>query len=346
MSTVERPYQVCLYIGPNVPALDGVRVVDLTPAEHTPDGVIAALRNAEISPADLRSRVLFVADGGADYLRAVLMTYAALIGFTKRRVDVGFGTDGEAVSAEAFDQTVRTMPGLTRPDPVADTIQVGGPARDDIPHLDATALTPTIAAQIRFSRRLRFVPPEHTDKAVLQLVALAALRARGTQEKLPALCDGTEPAPTDGPDTAGIDLNAVRRAAEELRRSLRSDNRDALAEPLEHNPYQRLADADSLPVEDTLVRLGASSKVVQVPAKPGTEEYDAGVDVETVMWHCPRPERHTNGDANPSARIVVKGETSLFQCYRCDPERVGSLRLVMDTLDKTGTEAANWLLDD
>lgn len=345
--SVERPYQVCLYVGPQTPTLDGVRVVNLTPAEHTPESVVETLRAAELTPADLRSRVLFVADGDSSYRRATVMTYAALLGFAKRRLDVAFAIDGEALTMDTFDASLRTMPGIVRPEVLPEVAQVGGQPRADLVHVDVTAgLTLATAATIKFARRLRFVPPESTAAAIQMLVAIAALRARGPQDKFPLLCDGTEPGPVAGaaPDAAGVCLDTLRRSGEDIRRGLRSDNRAALAPCLEHNPFARLVEADAVPVETVLVRLGAKSKIVDLPAKPGTPEHAEGVTVPTEVWHCPRPARHTNGDANPSSRVIVKGDTAVFQCFRCDPERVGSLRLVMDTLSMTGAEAADWIL--
>lgn len=344
--SVERPYQVCLYVGPQAPTLDGVRVVNLTPPVHTGDAVIEALRSADLTPADLRSRVLFVADGGAEFRDVTVMVYAALLGFSKRRIDVAFELDGESLPMDEFDASLRTMGGLERPAVIPDTAQVGGPARTDITHVDVgSSLTKEAASTIRFARRLRFVPPDAPALAIPQLVAVAALRARGQLDKLPLLCNGTEPGPEGAPDTAGICLDTLRRSGEEIRRGLRSDTRDALAPKLDVNPFARLAEADAIPVERTLVRLGAKSKIIEMPAKAGTSEHEQGVTIPTEVWHCPRPDRHTNGDANPSSRIVTKGEHTQFQCFRCDPERVGSLRLVMDVQGKTGAEAANWLLN-
>lgn len=345
--SVERPYQVCLYVGPSAPDLDGVRVVNLTPPVLEPDAVLDALRAAELTPADLRSRVLFVADGGADYRDVTLWVYATLLGFAKRRLDVAFAVDGEALAMDELDAVVRAAPIPDKPELPFEVVQVGGDVRADLPHVKIGAvLTAGDSAAIRFARRLRFVPADAPALAVPQLVAVAALRARGLHEKLPMLCRGDEPVSSDqGPDSAGVCLDALRRAGEDLRRGLRSDNRDALADRAEEILYARLAEADAIPVERTLVRLGAKSKIVDLPARPGTPEHEAGTTVPTEVWHCPRPARHRNGDSNPSSRIVTKGDQALFQCFRCDPERVGSLRLVMDVLGKTGAEAANWLLN-
>lgn len=340
--TNERPYQVCLYVGPAAPTLGDVRVVDLTPSACDHDTVMSTLRGAELTPEDLRSRVLFVADSDPSFRDRALAVYAALIGFAKRRLDAAFAVDGQALAMETLDAQVRALPTGERPDGALDVAQVGGPPRMDIAWADiAEGLTAQAVGVVRFTRRLRFVPPAEVSVALPQLVAIAGLRARGANERLPILCDGTE-SPAAG-EEVGLCLETLRRAGEAARRELRSGTRDALA-PAVPCAFDRLAAADAVSVEKTLLRLGAKSKMVDLPAKPGTPEYDAGVTVPTEVWHCPRPHRHTHGDANPSARVIVKGDVATFQCFRCDPERVGSLRLVMDTLAMTGDEAATWIL--
>jgi hypothetical protein len=42
----------------------------------------------------------------------------------------------------------------------------------------------------------------------------------------------------------------------------------------------------------------------------------------------------------------MRVQKGVVRCYVCDPERVDSLRLVMNTLDATADEAATWLLSD
>ena len=342
-----RPYQVCLYVGTDVPALDGVRIVDLTPAQPTPDAVLDRLRDSGLTPSDLRSRVLFVADGGTPELRdAALLVYAALLGFAKRRLDVAFGIDGEVLEMAEFDALLRRQPDAGRPEAILNAAQVGGPARDDLPHVDISAgFAPSDVSVIRYTRRLRFVPPAALGHALPQLVALAALRARGDADKLPYLCTGLEPAPSeDVTEPAGVCLDTLRRGAEEFRRAQRTDNREAFADKVElTGRLQRLAAADQIPLADVLTRLGARSKTIEVDPRPGTPEFQQGVKVLQEVWHCPRPQRHTNGDATPSARISTKADGG-FQCFRCDRERVKALRLVMDVHGCSPDEAADWLL--
>jgi hypothetical protein len=346
--TAARPYQVCLYVGSSAPTLPGVRVVNLTPAADTAESVISALRSSDLTPADLRSRVLFVADGGSVYHRRSLLTYAALLGFAKRRLDVSFGLADEALVMSDFDAALRRTPDAGRPTGLLPQAQVGGPARTDLLQVDlAKGLTPETASVLRYSRRLRFVPPPALAHALPQLVVIAALRARGDTDKLPFLCDGSEPAPVpaDSTEVVGICLDTLRREAEDIRRSFRSDNRDALAEPVPTPAWrERLVLAASIPVVETLNRLGARSKLIEVDAKHGTDQAARGEKVTVEVWHCPRPDRHTNGDATPSARVTVKNGVTSWQCYRCLRERVDSLRLIMDVRDCTADEAADWLL--
>lgn len=322
--TVQRPYQVCLYVGENPPVLEDVKVVDLTPEEPTVEAVLARLRDSGLTPADLRARVYVVADGDRDKALAV---YAALLGFAGRRLDVADGE--EVIAAAELDAAARALPDAGRPAEMPDHIQVGAVVHPDLPSIGASAsLSPEDVSSIRYARRVRFVPmdaPKPALGALTQLVVVAGIRARRDNDRLPFLVEGAEPAPTpeDPMDPVGLCLDTLRREAVELRRSLRFDDRGAVADKLELSERQRtLLAASSLPIEETMNRLGAT------------------VDESTGLWHCPRPDRHTNGDANASMK-VVKGKV---QCFRCDPERVDSLRLTMDAKGYSADEAALWLL--
>lgn len=346
MSThVARPYQVCLYVGPEAPTLQDVRVVDLTPETPTPEAVLDRLRASDLTPADLRARVLFVADGTTvEHRDAALLVYSALLGFAKRRLDAAFGVESEALVLADFDATVRRLPDAGKPADVLQVVQVGGPERSDLDRVDLADLSPATLTAVRYARRVRFVPAPALAVALPQLVALAAMRARGDNDKLPFLVHGDEPAPTEdtAADVVGICLNTLRRDAEDVRRSLRSDNREALAEKAELTGRQRrLLTASALPIEEVLVRLGARSKMIDVVPKVGDDGELGPTQIE--VWHCPRPDRHRNGDATPSARITRGGK---FQCFgmACDKERVDALRLVMDVQSVSADEAADWLL--
>lgn len=319
----DRPYQVCLYVGDAPPVLDGVKVVDLTPASLDQDAILAALRSSELAPSDLRAKAVFSVEptDDPDRTRLAVATYAAAVGFAGRRLDVAVGTD--LIDAEALDAAGRRLPDSGKPDPSPDHIQVGA-EHPEIETVSIAGADPLAVAKVRYARRVRFVPASDPLGALTQLLALSSVRARDGQDRFPFLVEGDEPAltPETASEAVGVCLDTLRRAASELRRTLRSDNREALAEqaPLDARRRALLA-ASGVPIENTLSRLGANQ------------------DLDTSMWHCPRPERHAHGDANASMR-VAKGKV---RCYRCDAEHVDSLRLVMDAKGFTPDEAADWL---
>lgn len=324
-----RPYQVLLYVGTNAPVVEGVTVVDLTPASSTADAVLERLKDSGLTPADLRSRVLFATDVDVDGESATrtVMVYSALLGFAGRRIDIAVGDD--LISTSELDDMARALPDSGRPDPIPEHVQVGAVDHGELPSVGIRgALGPDEVSLVRFARRVRFVPAPSPLVALTQLLVVAGVRQRNRADRLPFLCDGTEPAeiPADAEtDTVGICLDTLRRAAVDLRRTLRPDNRSELADRAELSARQRqLLAAAAQPIEITMLRLGAN------------------VADDGEQWHCTRPERHNNGDANPSMK-VVRGKV---RCFRCDAERVDSLRLAMDTRDWSADEAATFLLQD
>jgi len=337
-----RPYQVALYVGAQAPVLADVRVVNLTPAAATIEAVMAALREAKLSPADMRARVVLMVDDGAQFRDGAILTYAAMVGFAQRRLDV-LVADADAGALSDIDSSLRHLPDAGRPDPVPATIQVGSLDRDDMATVNLdTGVDNAGVSAIRYAKRLRWVAPDDTLKALQQLVLIAALRARGAHERFPALVAGTEELEAPLTPAPGVDLEAMRREAESMRRDLRSDNRDAVADPQELTPRsQRWNAADAVPIAHVLTQLGARSKMVDIAERthPTTGLLQPATVVE--VWHCPRPDRHANGDATPSMRIHAK--SGAVQCFRCDSERVGPLRLVMDVLGCSPDEAADMI---
>ena len=318
-----RPYQVCLYVGTKQPTIDDVKVVNLTPTELTADAITVVLQSSGLSPSDLRSKVVFMADPGADAVREAIAVYAALCGYAGRRVDITVGDD--VLDAAALDAKLRTLADAGKPESAIDHVQFGV-AHDVLPSvLPGAGLSDAQVGLLRFARRVRFVPVNDVLGALTQFIAIAAIRARGDQDRFPYLVEGNEPVvePDATSDIVGVCLDELRRAASDVRRHQRFDNREALAEHEDLDERRRrLLAASAQPIEEVMARLGAS------------------LDEEHDLWHCPRPDRHSNGDANASMRI----QRGKVRCYRCDAERVDSLRLVMDTLDLTPDEAADWLL--
>lgn len=335
----ELAYHVCLYVGQTPPQVHpGTKVINLTPQAPTVDAIKDVIEKATITPSDLRSRVLFFCADN-NYRDHALAVYAFLTAFAHRRLDAAFSLDDTPIALGELDKSIRSLPTVTRPElPVAD-VQIGGTPQPDVTHVQLTG-APTVEqiTLIRFARNLHFVAPPETGTALQQFIALSAIRARGTHEKFPIL---THDPASEPEEPTAIYLDRIRMAGEEARQSLRSDNREAIAEVAENKIFERFQEADQVPMEKTLTRLGAKCQSVEQPVKNPREGEPETITVE--LWHCPRPERHTNGDANPSARITVKNEKEYFQCFRCDKERIGPLRLTMDVRGMTGVEATQWL---
>jgi hypothetical protein len=121
-----------------------------------------------------------------------------------------------------------------------------------------------------------------------------------------------------------VDLEDLSRETAELRRNNKTDNRDALVETVEPSARQK-----------QLIQ-AADTEMLVVLNMLGSEQ-----NIETGYWRCTRPERHRNGDANPSCVV----EDNTMRCFRCDAEPVDALRLVMDTLNLSPDDAANKLLE-
>jgi len=320
---MDRPYQLAFYLGTNPPSMPGVKVVDVTPATSTPDATIDAFTQADITAADTRSQAVLVID--TDNITSALLVYAAALGFTGRRIDIALGE--QVIDATRLDRAARKLPDASKPPELVLQAQVAPFSRDDLLTIGTGQnLAPAEVSVIRYARRLRWVPAGSPAAALAQLLTIAGIRAKGDNDRLPFLVQGDEPPPGDDPTvTVGICLDELRRAARDLRRSGRVGDRDALAERCDPTPrQQRLQDAASAPIEDVLDRLGT---------RP---------DPHTHLWHCPRPQRHNNRDANASMKLA----DSTVRCLGCDDERIDVLRLVIDTLDLAVDDAADWLLSD
>lgn len=314
-------YQVCLYVG-DVPAeLSAARCVEVTPAEPTPDGVLAALTASGITAADLRAKTLLSLMGDST---SAILVYTAMSGFAGRPLDVLI--DGHLIDSSSLHNAGLRLHS-PRPTTAIDVFQVGAITNGISGLLLSAPLTDQEATAIRWARRLRFVPDADPATALSQFIVITAIRTRPQGERYPLLCDGTDPAPSPAAplDPVGVDLDPLRLASLALRRSVHSGERDSIADFIEPSPrLARLHTAGDYPIEAALVRLGARR------------------NEDTDLWHCPRPTRHTHGDATASMRV----QNGRVRCYVCDPERVDSLRLAMDCLTLSVDEAADWILAD
>jgi hypothetical protein len=282
--------------------------------------VLAAFSTSTIAPGDLRAETVCSLE--ADRTTAILV-YAALLGYAQRRVDVVTG--GRIIDAGHIDSLARSIPDTGKPDPVPPQVQVGVVANPEVPSiLFSSHLAPADAASIRYARRVRFVPANEISAAITQLLVVCGLRARDHVDRFPYLAVGDEPAaPAETPlQVPGFCLDTLRVAVLDIRRKHRSGDRNCIV-PAVDDPVRRplLEAASAVSIETALRLLG------------GRQNPDTG------LWHCPRPQRHNNGDANASMR-ATKG---LVRCYRCDGERVDALRLTIDVLGLSPDDAAEWL---
>ena len=339
-------YQMILTVGVQAETFDGTfgeaKTVDMSPAEPTPQAVLDRIAEAGLHPGDLRTRTLVVV--GDDPITATLV-YAALAGFAGRRLAFtqhsldnsddsdDTGSAGiDAVDATQIDRQARETVDSGKPEHNVAQILIGATHETLRTATLADADEPGVfagsdddAVLIRHARRVRFVPAGSSSDTISQLLVIAGLRAREDIDRFPTLCDGSEPFdPARPTEEAGMCLDALRRQALALRREQKTGIRDSIA-PFEPPTSRnlRLDEVAGMSITDTMSRLGA-------------------VQNETTgLWHCPRPERHSNGDQNPSMKAV--DET--VRCFRCDMEKIDSLRLIMDCLGCTADEAADWLLD-
>ena len=305
----KRGYEVVLYVGKNKPKLEGIAaVIELNPVSAAHEDILAAIINSALTPADLRARTLLLIDEFTDKSIASAL-YAALVGFAGRRLD--FSTGAEPVSAALLHAAGTSAEDLGKPEEPFEHVTVGRAAGS----LDPTqALSVEDVTRIRYARHVTLEPVgTGVSMSLTQLIVTAAIRVRNGADYFPAYSDN---------DGTLVDLDALRRAGSELRRSIRTDFRDAIApnQPISER-QNRLIAASLLSMEATLALLGS------------TQADDSG------FWRCTRPERHRNGDANPSMRVV----DGKVRCFRCDTEPVDPLRLVVDTMNLSPDDAVSML---
>lgn len=295
-------------------------VIDVTPSSSKLEDVMEKLRTCGIKPADLRARTVFLAEGDVETAMAM---YAALIGFSSRRIDIASGSD--LLDVTPIHESARRLEDTGKPEEPAELIQVGK-IHPELPSVGAgTVMTEDQVTLIRYARHARLAPVgEDMISVASQFILVSGMRVRNGGDRLPVLVKGDEPVPAeDSEEVLGLDLDAIRREAIEYRKTQRFDERSAIVPKVEPSERQQhLIAASEKPIEETLERLGAQ------------------YDTETELWHCPRPSRHTNGDANAS----LKASKNLVRCYRCDFEPVDSVRLVADVLECSADEAADWLM--
>jgi hypothetical protein len=209
---------------------------------------------------------------------------------------------------------------------VEDCVLVGpGVGEDLMGPLELPAI-----ARLRYAKDALMLPFGGVRPTLEVLAVFSAVRAKSESDRFPSLVRLADAPLGMGftPPLAellerSIDLDLLRREGARVRRGRRIDDRDSVVDTLPVDDRRlRLLTAAALPVEGVLRRLGSQE------------------NPETGFWRCPRPDRHRNGDANPSSKV----SEGLFRCFKCDAEYVDALRLVMDVHRCAPDDAADWLL--
>lgn len=279
-----------------------VRSETLTvPSPTTPEGLLDELTRANVTTSDIRSRAELQLPGDVSATSALTIV-ATLSGFAGRFLPTSVG-DVELSPTRIAADVSDAGP---KPDVIPNEIIVDQADSDD---------------QIHYARRAIISADQNPESALRQLFRVAATRHRPGHERFPDVAH--DPKAVLAGEADALSLEDMRRLGFQFRGEHRANGNIEVAPPQDPTDReQRLQHAASAPIDDVMRRLGSTT------------------DETGERWHCPRPERHNNGDQNPSMRIV-DGKT---RCFRCDPEWVDSLRITLDTLKVSVDEAADWIL--
>jgi len=279
-------------------------------------GAVEALQNSGLTLEDLRSK-------SCCYLYTntpeTLLIYVTASIFAGRWLD--FYLDNTLVDAMQVETTARKLIPVTPPTereldylvysekllpPPAKSLQFENLLSDDI-------------QLISYTKNLVYaLNSKSLLENILNVITISTLRNRNGFSRMPNLSTTVEISDDN------INLENLRRMVQEYRKSKKLGNREAVINNFEvTDPRVKYLEQASLTsIEIVLGKLGAKQ------------------NKDTFMYHCPRPNRHSNGDRTPSTK-VTEGKV---QCMRCDSEKVDALRIVMDTLNLSPDDAALWIL--
>ncbi|RBQ16006.1 hypothetical protein DP939_32335 [Spongiactinospora rosea] len=287
-----------------------------------PEDHVAALLGAwtgqGLAVSDRRSAMRFEAGDAPD----ALVYYMVLYGLTNRWVDVH--VDGVPVDFQRIYEESRALPDAGRRAEHLMWAQAGGEdPPEGLPHavLEPGGVpSPQAVSLIRYSARLRMVPPAPTGAAFACLARVAGIRHVG-RERFPFLSTGREPEPVarNSPGQ-GIDVYEVVRVAARHRRSRESHEYEIVpaADPAR---YRRPAEANATPIEAVLTRLGS-----------------AATD-DPVVWTCPE------AGHDPTLPALLRIRRNRARCLSCHADSLPPAGLVARALDITPDEAAALILE-
>lgn len=279
-----------LYIMFKNEKVDGKKniLLDVTVNEKDFEGYFTKF---DISASDIRSKTVMIFD---ENVTKCLLFYSFFIGFSNRFVDIVY--DGEIIEGDLFKKYLDEIKSISKPEvPVEERV---------VENLDVEVLYDAEAnlellKEIRFARNL-ILKSSNDIQEIYSFLLLSDVRRRNGQEFLPKISLGDDI----------YNLNEIKKLGNEIRRTNKVDKRDYIVKKEKITDRRiNLESVANTDIEITLQWLGSYS------------------DPETGFWRCTRPERHKNGDNNPSLKII----DGKIRCYRCDFEPIDSLRLVIDT---------------
>ncbi len=320
----ESPYQLVFLHGLNADAATQIesRVVEVALTSPDYQEALSSLQNSALAPADTKTTALYMTSGPADV--SVTM-YAALVGYSGRYIDVAVYPSIDRIaplvatgrkiarSAEASvseETPIRFDRVVIAPFEDSEYETVIYDVEDPLSSLDLTAAT-----KIRFARRVAIVLPDSVSTSFRLFAAIAGMRStKNRPDRMPDILLA---------DRTLVELETLRKDARALRHQLQLPTSEQLVARVEPDLINELlTQARVHPVEPVLRALGS----VQ------------GEDPD--YWRCPRPERHLNGDKNPSTRVT----DGKVRCFVCDAEWVDPVALVMSIAKISPSEAAAFVL--
>lgn len=303
---------------------EGASVVVVPSDAHDVSSWVEALSGSGLTGADLRTHLLIHPDPH-DSVAAVLFA-TAMAGFAGRVPDMAIGA--AVLNSSAVYRSVAAFRSESKPVEPVRAVVSGDLTVEGAIYVDfSQPFPPELVAELRHAKHGVLASDGRSSVEMLtSLVVLSGLRELRRKPRFPWFLSADfsmssehgDLRPT--PPENSYDLEALRRSAGAVRRVARIDVRDAVV------------DAGSLPPRAVRLSSAAASDMAVVLAALGAEQVG-------LVWRCPRPDRHTNGDRDPSAELTDKG----FLCHRCDVEPVDALRLVSDVLVLSPDEACDWL---
>ena len=303
---MSKNYQVIVYAGSTIPKMEGSTIIAFQGNDCEYENILEALKNANLSAADMRAKMLIVFDDITD--GQAINLYSALIGFAGRRVEYLY--KGELYDANTIHDSMSRLEDSGKPNELVEEVFFNNPEKP-LNFILEELISAEDLTKIRYSKSC-IINAENTTELFKSFITISSLRFRNNTEHLPSYEVGS----------VVYEQESIRRASNEIRRSVKNDVRGFIAPKIESTK-----------------RVEWLQEVANTPIEKILEHLDCYHDIENDFWRCPRPERHRNGDKNPSMKI----SEGKIRCYRCDSENIDSLRVIMDTKGLSPDAAANYI---